>query len=174
MHVKLATHQDKNAWNSYLVNHERATPYHDYAWKQSIEQAYGFDCPYLLAKDHSGSITGILPLVILRAPLLSTKLCSLPYCDLGGCLASDQQTESRLIDTAVELFHEQQLDTFEYRSATHAKIEDDNQLQNQKVRMLLNLPKSSEDLMASFKSKLRSQIKKAEKNVLTYTIGNNS
>ena len=41
-----------------------------------------------------------------------------------------------------------------------------------KVRMFLNLPDSSEALMKSFKSKLRSQIRKAEKNGLTFAWGN--
>jgi FemAB-related protein (PEP-CTERM system-associated) len=39
-----------------------------------------------------------------------------------------------------------------------------------KVRMLLSLPASADELMAQFKSKLRSQIRKAEKNGLSYKI----
>jgi FemAB-related protein (PEP-CTERM system-associated) len=40
-----------------------------------------------------------------------------------------------------------------------------------KVRMIMNLPRSSEQLLGSFKSKLRSQIRKAEKNGLTFRRG---
>ena len=39
--------------------------------------------------------------------------------------------------------------------------------------MILPLPETSAELLAGFKTKLRSQIKKAEKNGLTYEIGNN-
>ncbi len=172
MKIKLASDQESNAWNNYVVNHGGATPYHDYAWKQSIEHAYGFACPYLLAQDDAGSISGVLPLVKITAPMMTGKLCSLPYCDLGGCLASDQQTENRLVDRAIELFHEQQLGVFEYRTTQSDPVEDEAQLQNQKVRMLLELPESSADLISSFKAKLRSQIRKAEKNGLTYQLGN--
>ncbi len=44
--------------------------------------------------------------------------------------------------------------------------------QAHKVRLLLDLPATSEELMTSFKSKLRSQIRKAEKNGLTVELGN--
>jgi len=44
-------------------------------------------------------------------------------------------------------------------------------IQAEKVRMLLKLPASSEELWKSFKSKLRSQIKKAEKNGLSFRWG---
>jgi FemAB-related protein (PEP-CTERM system-associated) len=43
--------------------------------------------------------------------------------------------------------------------------------QHNKVRMFLELPSSSEALMNGFKSKLRSQIRKAEKNGLTFSWG---
>ncbi len=43
-----------------------------------------------------------------------------------------------------------------------------NQLESNKVRMLLDLPDSSEILLANFKSKLRSQVRKAEKNGVTF------
>ena len=172
MKIKLAGDQDIVAWNNYITNHIDSTPYHNYAWKQSIENAYGFECPYLLAQDDAGSIIGVLPLVKIAAPIMTGKLCSLPYCDLGGCLASDRQTEERLIDSAIELFREHRLSVFEYRTARHIQVQDDAQLLNQKVRMLLELPDSSEELISSFKAKLRSQIRKAEKNGLTYQLGN--
>jgi FemAB-related protein (PEP-CTERM system-associated) len=173
MNIKLAGDLDSSAWNDYIINNTDSTPYHNYAWKQSIENAYGFECPYLIAQDDNGSIIGVLPLVKITSPMMTGKLCSLPYCDLGGCLASDQQTEKQLIDNAVELLHKYRLGVFEYRTSTHIQVDDVMQLQNQKVRMLLNLPASPEDLLSSFKAKLRSQIKKSEKNGLTYQLGNN-
>jgi FemAB-related protein (PEP-CTERM system-associated) len=44
-------------------------------------------------------------------------------------------------------------------------------VRQEKVSMWLSLPETSEELLASFKSKLRSQIKKGEKNNLTVQIG---
>ncbi|MCW5208026.1 peptidoglycan bridge formation glycyltransferase FemA/FemB family protein, partial [Desulfobulbus sp. US2] len=41
-------------------------------------------------------------------------------------------------------------------------------IENDKVRMLLTLPHSSEALLTSFKSKLRSQVKKSEKNGVVF------
>ena len=172
MKIKFANNQDRSAWNAYIATHKDATPYHDYAWKQSIENAYGFECPYLLALDEAGSISGVLPLVKVTAPMMPGKLCSLPYCDMGGCLASNQQTEDYLLDKAVELFYANQLDIFEYRTTQQGQINDDAQLQNKKVRMLLELPESADHLLSGFKSKLRSQIKKAERNGLTFELGN--
>ena len=174
MQIRLASDIDEQKWNSFTSRHPDASPYHHYAWKKSIENAYGHQCFYLIAENSSGEIVGVLPTVSIKLPFLKGKLCALPFCDLGACLTDDTSTEARLIKKACEEALDHKLSTFEYRaSRKHSEDEGDGEplSRTNKVRMLLELPETSEKLLASFKSKLRSQINKAVKNGLTYETG---
>lgn len=37
--VRLACNDDQQAWNEYVNQHARATPYHNYAWVRSVHAA---------------------------------------------------------------------------------------------------------------------------------------
>jgi FemAB-related protein (PEP-CTERM system-associated) len=141
--------------------------------------------------------TGVLALVHMRHPLFGKRLVSLPFLDLSGVLADDQETEQRLLCEAVHLAQKLGVDCIELRQtepfktlqiASAASTDDAPAsfplpLENhgaaplhvaagtQKVRMLLELPDSPEKLMSSFKSKLRSQIRKPLKEGCSARIG---
>ncbi|MCK5666418.1 MAG: hypothetical protein KAI17_23165, partial [Thiotrichaceae bacterium] len=174
MLIRLATDNDEEKWNVFASRHPQVSPYHHFAWKKSIEKAYGHQCYYLIAENTDKEIIGILPTVAIKPPLISGKLCALPFCDLGASLAIDDSVESQLIDKAKDIALQHKLPIFEYRAsrrydANEERIE--TLPKEQKVRMLLELPESSEVLLASYKTKLRSQIKKAVKNGLTVKLG---
>ena len=174
MLLKLASDIDKNKWNSFTSGHPQVSPYHHFAWKSSIEKAYGHQCFYLIVEDANKEIIGVLPTVAIKPPFIKGKLCALPFCDYGACLAADESVESMLINKAMEITSQNKLSIFEYR-ACQALPTDDNDLDSpsgkQKVRMLLELPESSEILFGGFKAKLRSQIRRAIKNGLSAELG---
>ncbi len=174
MQIRLATDNDEKSWNIFTSKHPQGSPYHHYGWKKSVENAYGHSCYYLIAENTNKEITGVLPAVSFKLPFLKGKLCALPFCDLGAGLAIDENVKKQLIKEARNLAAEHKLSSFEYRDSEQ-QIKDEEQLKllskYHKVRMLLELPETSEILMASFKSKLRSQIRKAEKNGLTVELG---
>ena len=140
------------------------------------------------------NIAGILPLVHLKHFLFGNSLISIPFFDIGGILADNQGTEKALLLEAIKLaqdlnvnnielrhiqplfcLNNQQPETRNQKRATRNWVA---QTRSHKVRMLLDLPESSEVLMKSFKSKLRSQIKKpvkeglkAKNRSLFYAIG---
>jgi serine/alanine adding enzyme len=141
------------------------------------------------------SIVGILPLVHIKHVLFGNSLISIPYFDLGGILADDGKTEKDLLTEAIKLGRGLGADTIELRNTRPFKLTDqdhpfalDSILKGHakrapgqpdkeyekypcKVRMLLELPESAEVLLNSFKSKLRSQIRKPIKEGLTAKIG---
>ncbi|WP_232849882.1 FemAB family XrtA/PEP-CTERM system-associated protein [Bowmanella yangjiangensis] len=158
-------------WQAYVDQHPDATPYHHVGWGQAITSAYKHTSYYFAAKQ-DGQIVGILPVVAIKPPLKSTQYCSLPFCDVGGPLANDNKTAQQLIDFAAESLCAEQPELFSLRLAGKPVPEEELSAQA-KVRMLLTLPGDAETLMASFKSKLRSQIRKAEKNGLTCQLGRN-
>lgn len=174
MEIRLASDNDEEEWNNFTSQHPQVSPYHHFAWKKTIEKAYGHQCFYLIAENTDREIVGVLPTVAITPPFISGTLCALPFCDLGSCLAIDKTIEQHLINKARDMALQSKLSTFEYRTSQKPPADDDiikHLTKAHKVRMLLALPETSDILLSSFKAKLRSQIKKAEKNGLVAELG---
>ena len=170
MIFRLAEQADIERWEQYVRNHELASPYHKWAWGNAVTTAYGFEAHYFLAED-AGEIVGILPSVLL-AGIFSKKLCSLPYCDLGGVLANSAEIANQLIEFAQKFANSNNITQLEFRQLKSNDFNLSNEeLGGKKVSMRLAMPSTSTELLASFKSKLRSQIHKAQKNGLSFKTG---
>lgn len=177
MNIRFADNNDLARWDEYVQTHPLASPYHLFAWKRAVEEAYGHKTYYLLAEDN-GLVTGVLPLMYLKLPLISGELVSLPYCDIGGILAKDDLTLERLISGSVDLARRLKAKYISLRGQTYSsQIDHLNvkvHVQSHKVRMLMDIPGSSGILWEGFRSKLRSQIRKAEKNGLIFKWGDSN
>lgn len=182
MEIRLATIEDDSAWDTYVTAHPHGSAYHHSAWGKVIQQTYGHQIYNLIAKDANGAIVGVLPLVHIKHFLFGNNLFSQPFADLGGILADDAEVEKALLSQAVEIATEHTIPTIELRqtypldetvlSSDNAyKFDINASQQTAKVRMLLDLPDTSEQLMSSFKSKLRSQIRRPLKDGLTVKTG---
>lgn len=175
MKIRIATPEDKSAWDAYVDNHPNAAPYSLFAWKNAVEEAYGHESCYLLAEE-DGAIRGVLPLFHFRIPLWRRNLVSLPFCDVGDILADNSEVCMALANESVSLAQKMKVKSLEIRSGSENLFSDTQGwnvcVNTGKVRMLLPLPDTSEELWKGFKSKLRSQIRKAEKNGLVFSWGN--
>lgn len=166
-----ASSQDKTQWNEYVVQHESSSAYHQYAWLEAVNNAYGHSIVGVIAKcPQTGQVKGVFPAILMKIPFIGKHICSLPYCDIGYGIADNEgvldEMKRFLIDRLV-LSSGKKLEVRDVEENTFST----EGFQNKKVRMLLPLPDCSQSLLASFKSKLRSQIKKAEKNGLTFKTG---
>jgi FemAB-related protein (PEP-CTERM system-associated) len=170
--IRRADNSDQDAWDHFVSSHPETSPYHLFAWKKAVEQAYGHKGIYLVA-EQGNAIVGVLPIIHIRLPFLLQELTALPFCDVGNVLAENEQATELLLHEALRL-------GVATKTGLHLRgnIPIPNSLtkkifhqQTDKVRMLCSLPPSSEELLAGFKSKLRSQIKKAEKNGLSFSWG---
>jgi len=174
LQIRQTTSSDKTCWNRYVHAHPQATAYHNFAWVESVEQAYGHPNTSLIAS-HNTQVVGVLPVTKMQIPFAGQSLCSLPFCDLGHALADNEQIVTALLEQLQQLKNSSDARKIEYRdtdSQTAVIAVSDDELQGKKVRMLLPLPETSELLLKGFKSKLRSQVRKSEKNGLTYQTGN--
>jgi FemAB-related protein (PEP-CTERM system-associated) len=164
---------DQKRWDEFVLNHKASSVYHLFAWKKAIETAYGHKCIYLCA-ENNGVIQGILPLVCLNFPCIINEMISLPFCDVGNCLAESDQVQDLLLSEAITFFKERGVKKIQLRGDLRSTQNVQMRLRSietGKVRMLLKLPASSEELFNSFKSKLRSQIRKAKKNGISFLWG---
>ncbi|AOY90153.1 exosortase [Marinobacter salinus] len=162
-------HDDLAGVDAYVRQHPGATPYHRSAWLKAVNEGYKHSGTILAAFDDTDDIVGVLPLCHLALPLGRPALISQPYCDLGGPLANNASVAQALIEEAKRLASDVKASSLSLRLAGPAL---DIELKHvdagmQKVSMLCELPHCSETLFKSYKPKLRSQIRKAEKNGLS-------
>lgn len=155
--------------NDELDAFARARPdgsaYHLAAWRRAVAGAYGYPGQALVAR-RGGKLAGFLPLSAVNRPLGKPRWISLPFCDLGGPLADAPDVAEALAARARADIGGARAAGLELR-CSHAGGLDDAALAGRKVRMLLGLPDSAAALMQSYPPKLRSQVRKAEKNGLT-------
>lgn len=170
MNIRMAVASDQALWDEYVDSHNNATPYHRFAWLLSIEQAYQHQNVGLLAFN-GDKVVGVLPCIKMQKPFSKISYCALPFCDLGFGVANDASILKALKSEALAQLKREGGNIFDYRDSVNALSDDE--LVGKKVRMVLPLTGCSEALMVGFKSKLRSQIRKAEKNGLTCVIANN-
>ncbi len=171
--IRIAENSDQDKWDAYVLNHPDASPYHLFAWKMAVEAAYGHKSYYLMA-EQNGYVVGVFPLIHLRCPLFVNELTALPFCDIGNCLCENTEIQDLMLDKAITAGTQLKVRKIKLRgnfSPTDYMQENFKTEKTGKVRMLLKLPSSSEELLASFKSKLRSQVRKAEKNGITFRWG---
>jgi len=143
---------------------------HDPAWMDSLSAGFGHEIHLVRAEDE-GRITGCLPLVYVRGPLFGRFLVSLPYLNTGGIWANCDETAHGLVDVACDLADELDVKYLELRHEVPVHHPRLNYQREDKVHMRLALPDSDEALDKSFKSKLRSQIKKSGQYGLSVEFG---
>lgn len=97
----------------------------------------------------------------MKSPLFGRFLVSLPYINTGGVWAEDEAGAQLLVDGACDLADRLNVRYMELRHEVPVVHPRFNHRRTDKVHMRLSLPESDDLLEKSFKSKLRSQIRKA-------------
>ena len=168
--VKVAiVNQDEPSWDRYVNGQPHATGYHLAAWRQVISRSFGHPCFYFMAIDEQGEVKGVLPLVYLSSRLFGKFLVSLPYLNYGGVLADDQDARDALVAAAVAQAQKLKVSHVELRHETSFGV--DWPCKDNKVSMRIPLPQRYEDLMKSFPPKLRSQVRRGEKENMISRVG---
>jgi FemAB-related protein (PEP-CTERM system-associated) len=128
--------------------------------------------PYCLEAREGQTSRGLLTLAFVHSLLFGRFLVSLPYLNTGGVLADDLAIPNLLIDRAIRLADELIVRYLELRHeqpiihpALTAQMTD-------KVHMRLALPPNSQELWNRLPSKVRNQVRKAQKINLTVEWGN--
>ena len=150
-----------SAWQAALGPAEH--PAHDLRWLACLSRGLS-QVPLVVEIEREGRLAGLLPLALVASPLFGRFLVSLPYVNSAGPLTEDDDIARQLLDRAVELAEELNVRYVELRNERaieHPALTEKN---TSKVHMRLALPPTAEALLASFKSKLRSQLKGHQKN----------
>jgi FemAB-related protein (PEP-CTERM system-associated) len=160
----------RSEWDRFADSHGYSGFYHRLAWGEVLHKALGHE-PYFLAARRGDAITGLLPLVFVRSLLFGRFLVGLSYVNTGGVLSDCADSTKSLIDRAVQLADALGVKHLELRHERDVKHPCVTDVMTSKVHMRLELPTTSEEFMAGFKSKLRSQVKKSLGNGQTVAWG---
>jgi serine/alanine adding enzyme len=157
----MANSKDSERIESFIINSNISNLYHHFKWGRISEECFGHKYYLLLSEDSRGAIDGMLPLVHFKSWSFGNFMVSMPYFNYGGVCADDNATRERLIEEAVRLAKDLKARHIEFRQ--ECSLHNGFPEKTHKVSMRLRLPDSPEELLKSFPSKLRSQIKVPQK-----------
>ncbi|HEY0930671.1 MAG TPA: FemAB family XrtA/PEP-CTERM system-associated protein [Gemmatimonas sp.] len=164
--ITIATPGDAAAWNAFVDEHAHGSTFHRFEWRDVYRDVYGHDTPYLMAR-RDGALVGVLPLVRVRSLLFGHYLVSSPFVSYGGPIGDDE-SEYALSMHAAGMANGAKL--VELRSR-HA-IRTDLTAVTRKLTVLLDLvPNDYEATFKAFDGKLRSQIRRADREGLRVEFG---
>jgi serine/alanine adding enzyme len=149
-------------WDAFVARHPGGTAYHRAAAVAIGRTCFGLRTMFLTARDTTGRLTGVLPLVEQSSMLFGRFLGSVPFFTYGGVLAEDARIAALLVERAGQLARERRAKHVELRQAEPiADLALPQRLD--KVSMVLALPESEERLAKQLGAKLRSQIRRADR-----------
>jgi serine/alanine adding enzyme len=152
-------------WDAYVTGHPLASAYHRAAAVEIGHRAFGLRTTYFIARNRSGQTIGVLPTVEQSSAVFGRFLVSLPFVTYGGILADREAVATCLARRAAGHARQRRLDHVELRH-TEALPCPGLSERLDKVSMMLPLPASEAALNKQLGSKLRSQIRRAEREQL--------
>ena len=157
-------------WDAFARLSPGFTHFHSYGWRAVMERVFRHECVYLAAYDDAGALAGVLPLVRVKSFLFGHYLVSMPFLNYGGPLGSDDAIVA-LAAHASGLARDTGVKLLEFRSRIPLPI--DLPVSHRKITVLLDLPASEPALMKQLDAKLRSQVRRPQKEGVTVKFGAN-
>ena len=154
-------------WNRFAAGQKGYTHYHRLEWRSVIEDIFGHECLYLSARE-GGEVTGVLPLVRVRSVVFGHYLVSMPFLNYGGPLGTDAAIRA-LVAEASELARRDKVKLLELRSRVPLDVP--LPPSHRKITVVLDLPDDERILFQGFDAKLRSQIRRPQKEGVTVEFG---
>ncbi len=161
--------QDVALWDQFVISHPQASGYHTLAWRQIVTNVFGHRTFYLMAKDDREMVRGVFPLVLTKSSLFGCFLTSMAFFNYGGVLADSNETSASLLKAAAEMAKETGAGHIEVRQSE--PLITDWPVRSHKVSMRLSLPSDYDTLLKAYPSKLRSQIRRAQKEGMEVCVG---
>jgi FemAB-related protein (PEP-CTERM system-associated) len=156
-------------WDEFAESAPGVCLGHAAAWAAVFRDAYRLKPCYMAARDGSGDLVGILPLVHFRT-LRSSELISLPYLDAAGILARDPEVVAALRAAAVDLMRSSRSSALELRQPKSLPGEPED-FSVDRVNLVLDLEPDAEAQWSALRAKVRNQTRKAEREGLELAAG---
>lgn len=155
-------------WDGFAVEQRGYTTFHRFGWRALVERVFGHECIYLGARDARGDLVGLLPLVRVRSVVFGHYLVSMPFLNYGGPLGTDAAV-GVLVNEAIAIARRERVKLLELRSRSELNVP--LRVSHRKITVVLDLPRTPEALFETFDTKLRSQIRRPQKEGVTVEFG---
>jgi len=168
----------ESAWDAFVARKTDSTFCHVSGWRDVMTDVLGHACHYLSASDEDGATSAVLPLVRVRSPLFGDYLVSMPFLNAGGPIGAPDGVAA-LVEHAATLARRCGVDLLELRTRHDLPVALGTQpvrpttlhLSSRKITVRLDLPASAGTLWDGFDPKLRSQIRRPQKEGLEARFG---
>lgn len=155
-------------WDEWVKRSPQGSVYHLSSWQKIFMGSAGHGTHYLLA-ERDGEVVGVLPLVSVRSPVFGSFLVSLPWVPHGGLCVIDSVARRALLERSIDLARQQKARYIELHSEW-AECES-FVAKSGKVAMRRELAGAPDVLWRQLPAKLRSQIRRPEKDGLVARVG---
>jgi FemAB-related protein (PEP-CTERM system-associated) len=158
---------DGAEWDAFARRQPGFTHFHLSRWRDVMKEVFGHECLYLVARDDAG-LQGILPLVRVKSRLFGHYLVSMPFLNYGGPLGTEHGIQA-LVAHAAGLARRDGVKLLELRSRIPLPI--DLPVSHRKITVVLDLQSTPELTFKGFDSKLRSQVRRPQKEGVVMKFG---
>jgi serine/alanine adding enzyme len=160
--LTFATHEHPGAgWDDFVLARPTSSVYMLGGWTLLARDVFGHTAYFIEARDHAGNLAGVLPLVRQKSLLFGDSLTSVPFFNYGGALADTPDVTQVLMEHARSLAQKLGCRYLELRDVQQWPGE--WRVRTDKVTLLLDLPVDFASLSKQLGAKLRSQVKRAER-----------
>ncbi len=159
-------------WDAFVRADANSSFCHLSGWRRIFDDVMGHEDRSRTHYDAAGTLRGVLPLVRVRSRLLGDYLMSMPFLNDGGPLGSPAAV-SALLSRATQDAVDARVDLLELRGrasdapATPAEL----RRSDRKITVMLPLAETQVENWRALHSKVRSQVKRAQKAHLTVEFG---
>lgn len=148
-------------WDVFVAGTPHSSVYHLSGWTEIAGEVFGHRTIFLEARDPAGLLRGVLPVVQQRSFLLGNFATSVAFFNYGGAVAAESSVANELMIRAAAEARRLGCRYLEFRDTQPRS--GDWARRSDKVTLELELPPTFEALSKALGSKLRSQVKRAER-----------
>jgi len=157
-------------WDAFVQGRPGATYAHLLAWGRVFTEVMRHSWHGILAA-RGADVEGVLPLVHVRSRLFGKYLVSMPFVNYGGPVGSEE-ARVLLARQARNVAGELGVDLLELRNQAPLDARDGELVRSdRKITVVLDLPDSSDELWTGLKAKVRSQVRRPQKEGMTALFG---
>jgi serine/alanine adding enzyme len=148
-------------WDAFVRARPAASIYILSGWAKLAREVFGHRAYFLEGRDPQGQLWGVLPLVRQKSLLFGDFLTSIPFFNYGGALADTAEQAQALMEHARDLAERLGSRYLEFRDTQPRSGQ--WRTRTDKVTLLLQLPEDFAALSKQLGAKLRSQVKRADR-----------
>ncbi|OGV51407.1 MAG: hypothetical protein A2017_14870 [Lentisphaerae bacterium GWF2_44_16] len=173
MNVELLSTILEGQYTSFIEGSSDASIYHSLEWRDVLLASYGFYHRCLIALEN-GAVRGALPIFEVNSLLRGRRGISMPFSHMVPLLANDVKTMDALLAAARDMVSEKKMSYIELRHGVPLDKPFCQDICNYNISRLDLKKKSLDHVWKSFRTAIRNQTRKAEKNGIETKVAESS